>query len=217
MNQDTSKTSTINPLIEDLTDSVTRAFTQEVFIVLTVAIIVYIRHKLINFLKRQKLKKQYFNKNCYLDKIQTTMVDLLTISEADRVVLLQFHDGDSFLGDFEQLKVTLTRQVTNKAIVPIPNIIALPISCIYREIEKLKINPREITWIIRDEAYAKCANYLDSIGVELYGAKMLFNKNKIPVGIIGFHFCSKDYIYFLSDEGKVASLDYHISLLEKLL
>lgn len=214
--QNTEQSSNNNP-INIIVETASQAFTQEVFLFLFVALAIFVREKILHYLKIKKLKMQYFNHNSQSDLIHILLVKIMQKLDADRILLLQFHNGDSFFSNFDQLKVSMTHQITQPQIKNIDNIISLPISIIHRELEACRKNNNKFEWIMREDTFVKCGEYLESIGVELYGSKLLLNKMKVPVGIIGLHYCSKDYIYILADEFKLKLLNDLIIELEQLL
>lgn len=211
------KTINNNNFLSNIVDTASQAFTKEVLLFLFVGLFILIREKTKSILKIKKIKKQYFDENSKTDQIRVVLINILKLVQCDRVLLLQFHNGDSFFGNLDQLKVSMTHQITQVEITKIDNIISLPISILHRELETLKKNSERFEWINKAEAYPLCQKYLDKIGVELYGSKLLINKFGIPLGILGLHFCSNEYIYLLLNETKLKALDSLAKEVEALL
>jgi hypothetical protein len=142
---------------------------------------------------------------------------MLNLIDADRILLLQFHNGEHFFGSMTQVKATLSYQIIRPGFARIDKIINWPVSYFYTELELLQASPDDIVWLHVNECPPKCQVYLKSYGIELIGLKAIYNKVNIPIGILGIHFCSQDFIYTISDSDKERTLNNLIQTINNIL
>ena len=200
----------------DLMTKFGEAVSQEVIIFFLVLIVVYLRDKTISYFKALRIKRFYFQENSINSQIKDCLVSILDLMQCDRVILFQLHNGDCFINNQSQLKCTMTHQYTATCIQPIDKIVSMPISYLYREIELLK-DSNDYQWILKDEAFPRCKTYLSSTGVELFGYNVIRSKLKVPVAIIGIHYCSFDFLPIINDLPTCSKLASYTNTLHSLL
>lgn len=210
------ETTNPNPFFIDAIDSATRAFSQEFLLLLFISLFVIIKKKIEIIYHDKKLYQQYFKSKSNSFQIKQILIEIMYLVDADRVVLLLFHNNEKYLGQFNQLKVSLFDQVSQPSITNVDKIINLPINLLYREIDEV-LDIAAIVWQNKKECFDKCRDYLSSIGVEMQGLKMLRNHHRSPIGLLGIQYCSNDYIYVILNEDKMKELNILIDKIENLL
>lgn len=189
------------PIDSNIYETITKFAIEEInltVLLATTAIFIYLRKRLYNYVKRNFFYN-YYLKDCSLNsQIRVNLVEILKDSNCDRVLLLQFHNGEKFLNNVSLIRVTLTHQVTKSNITLYEDIQSIPLSFLGRELEI--INSVKMTWVYSDSTYTKCADYLKAINVKLYGAILLRNNFGTPIGILGLHYCSNDFDDALTEE-----------------
>lgn len=210
------ETQNTNQFTKDLAHEFGAGIGQEIFIFIGLAIVIFVRDKVKTFFKKQDLHRTYFKLNSLNDQVKICLTEILEISNADRVLLLQLHNGDSYFGKFKQLKVTLTHQYVKNGVTKIDKVVSLPITYLHRELEALKKTGR-LQWLHIEKVEVPCKFYLQNLGVEMYVSKMIRNELDMPLGIFGLHYCNKGYVNILNDSEKKRELEEKLNLLSKLI
>lgn len=186
-------------LLIDVSKKIGEGIGEEVVVFFVIVLAVSIRDFLIKKIESKKMTNFYFSSNNINILIREKMIEILQLIKADRVLLLQLHNGENYLSKMTKLKCSLTHQYTEKGITTIDKIIDLPITYIHRELDALR-ETDDFYWLLKDESFPLCQSYLENMGVECYGAKMIHNKLGLPIAIFGVHYCSFDFLPIMNDK-----------------
>lgn len=188
-----------NDFLFDVVEKIGEGIGEEVVVFFVIVLAVSVRDFLIKKIEVKNLTNFYFSSNNLNILIREKMIEILQLIKADRVLLLQLHNGENYLSKMTKLKCSLTHQYTEKGIAPIDKIVDLPVTYIHRELDALR-NTDDFYWLLKDDSFPLCRIYLENMGVECYGAKMIHNKLGLPIAIFGVHYCSFDFLPVMNDK-----------------
>jgi hypothetical protein len=163
-------------------------FAGEILLLLGAVVGLILRNKWISYRKIKEIANDLLANDGYQESLRAKLAALLIVSEADRVLLVQFHNGSHFFNSDHQIKCSLTHQFLKENILPIPTFKDMMISQIYREVADLK--NKKVVWINKATAFKSCTDYMTKINVTYYGASLVCSDLGMPLAIIGLHYCN---------------------------
>jgi hypothetical protein len=112
---------------------------------------------------------------------------IMAYTEADRVLVGLYHDGDVFINNTHYLKLSVVFEVTGSGVSRVSRAIRnIPLTCMLSDLQSIR-SAAGFFAISTKDIGGDCAKYLESIGVNGKLDHMIMWKKK-EIGILSLHF-----------------------------